>query len=569
MMNLNLYEDNILNSCWKAGCRKSRKSFAQLDRNEIADVDLVACCKQITELIEKNTLGTRSNVLAKKNKPNVLFKDISRLFLGVTDIFRCKVDLLLWDTKLLLDQCTRTNLDYVRTTTKSLVVNKSEIQIQRNRKRVITKKSKVTASKRARLQESELLDEFAQDYFEKMLSECQMWLLDCKQHGKEECDESIELNRSCTKSKSYHSITITEEIEFVEDHSVIMPSNGFGEAEGADLTIFQELYPKDATRNSLKRHSTTEDPTDILPDKMPRLDDWQIFQADNAIMTQIFQHNIEPAKVTQIVCEPLLPEVLNSFVEIKFSKPMNRKRKLIVDKRIEYTREQLVKHRQKYIHDCISREVNVPKPWVFPKPPSELFRKLNNNVTCSARRNNSGHKLSIKEMEYEAENTLRTIFGGEFTENLFKEIFVRPFRVKKCRDKEAYIYQPEPDEVEAFSNCQPELQQPDVNPLIHNNKMNEHSIYCENNHAHTYSVMMSLLNIWRNNPNITGIDAFDFIKTFAGRTQASLAFLHLLYLVRDHFIEISKRANSLEMDQITLGKESAKLIDNLTLSEII
>lgn len=64
--------------------------------------------------------------------------------------------------------------------------------------------------------------------------------------------QSIEQPRSCTQSKSYHSITITEEIELPEDHSLIMPSNGFGEAEGADLTIFQELYPKDGTRNSRK-----------------------------------------------------------------------------------------------------------------------------------------------------------------------------------------------------------------------------------------------------------------------------------------------------------------------------
>ncbi|EDV58096.1 uncharacterized protein Dere_GG25201 [Drosophila erecta] len=565
-MNLNLYEGNVLNSCWRAGCRKMQKSaFAQLDRNEIADVDVLACCKQITELIEKNTLKTQSDVLAKRNRQNVIFKDISRLFFGVTDIFRCQVDLLLGDTKLLLDQCTRTNLDYVLTTTKSVVVNKSETRIQRKRKRIITKKSKITASKRARLQESELLDEIAQDYFEKMLSECQMWQVESTQQVVEDLDESIELPRNCTHSESYHSITITEEIELLEDHSVIMPSNGFGEADGADLTIFQELYPSDATRNSLKRHSKTQDSTDILPDKMPRLDDSQIFQADNAIMTQIFPYNIEPAEVTQIVCEPSLPSVLNSFVEIKFSQPMNRKRKLIVDKHIEYTREQLVKHRQKYMEDYISREVKVPKLSNLPKHPNELLCKLNNNVTFSALHNHSVPKLSKEEMEYEAENTLRTIFGGEFTENLYKEIFVRPSQDKKCGDKEAYIYQPGPVGVEDI--LQPQLQQPVKNFIIHSNQMYEHGIYCENNHDDAYSVMMILLNIWRNNPKITGIDACDFIKTFEGRIKASLAFFHLLYLFRDRFIEISKRANSLEMDQITLGKESAKLIDNLPLNE--
>lgn len=175
-----------------------------------------------------------------------------------------------------------------------------------------------------------------------------------------------------------------------------MPSNGFGEAEGADLTIFQELYPKDGTRNSrknsqfnwkcnklffciiVKRHSIAQDPTDILPDKMPRLDDCDVFQADNAIMTQIFPHNIEPAEVTQIVCEPSLPSVLNSFGEITFSHPKNRKRKLIVDKRIEYTREQLVKHRQKYMEEYLSRNVIVPKSSDLRKPPKELLCKLNN-----------------------------------------------------------------------------------------------------------------------------------------------------------------------------------------------
>jgi len=54
--------------------------------------------KQITELIEENALRKRqkrSNVLAARNRQNVIFKDISRLVFGVADIFRCQVDLLL------------------------------------------------------------------------------------------------------------------------------------------------------------------------------------------------------------------------------------------------------------------------------------------------------------------------------------------------------------------------------------------------------------------------------------------------------------------------------------------
>jgi len=112
---------------------------------------------------------------------------------------------------------------------------------------------------------------------------------------------------------------------------------------------------------------------------MPRLDEMDVFQADNAIMTQIFPHNIEPADISQICCEPSVQYVLENFEEITYSKPKNpRKRKLIVDKRIEYTREQLAKQRLKYMNDYSSREVIVKKPSKQLKSPNELLCKLNN-----------------------------------------------------------------------------------------------------------------------------------------------------------------------------------------------
>lgn len=81
---------------------------------------------------------------------------------------------------------------------------------------------------------------------------------------------------------------------------------------------------------------------------------------------------------------------------------------------------------------------------------------------------------------------MRSIFGREFTENLSKEIFVRPSQATKCRDKAAHIYQPEPLEVE---DCvQPQLQpRDDVNQNYHNNEMNEHGIYREDNHDGEFS----------------------------------------------------------------------------------
>nr|XP_016945876.1 uncharacterized protein LOC108021595 [Drosophila suzukii] len=572
-LDLDLFEGNILDSCWKVGgrCRKSHSSaFAQFDRNEIAAVDIVACCKQITNLIEENSFrGRRSDLLATRKKRNVSFKDLSRLAYGATNIYRCQVDILLGDTMLLMEQMKRTNMDLVLTTTKSVMVKESGIGTQRKRKRVITKKSKVTVSKRPRLQESELLNKSTQEYYENILSECRLWQSEYTQQVEEELDESIEPPRSCTQSNSYHAITITEEIQIHEDQSHIMPSDGFGDGEDLDLTIFQELFPKGDQTRTLKRRSETQDSTDILPDKMPRLDEMDVFQADNAIMTQIFPHNIEPADISQICCEPSVQYVLENFEEITYSKPKNpRKRKLIVDKRIEYTREQLAKQRLKYMNDYSSREVIVKKPSKQLKTPNELLCKLNNNLFCSAINNYIGINSSEDQMQDESENTLRTIFGSEFTETLSKEIFAQLADKISSRNIDAYINQPIPLEMEDILLTPEPPSNVIGNDLpINNNNFYEHSILCQSNSFDTYSVMMDLLNIWRNSPEITGINANDFIKSFVDRIKASLAFLHLLYLIRGRFIEISKRANSLEMDQITLGKESAKLIENLTQGE--
>jgi len=97
--------------------------------------------------------------------------------------------MLLGDTMLLMEQMKRTNMDLVLTTTKSVMVKESGIGTQRKRKRVITKKSKVTVSKRPRLQESELLNKSTQEYYENILSECRLWQSEYTQQVEEDLDE--------------------------------------------------------------------------------------------------------------------------------------------------------------------------------------------------------------------------------------------------------------------------------------------------------------------------------------------------------------------------------------------
>ncbi|XP_016981091.2 uncharacterized protein LOC108046047 isoform X2 [Drosophila rhopaloa] len=557
-LDLELYEGNILDFCWKAGGTRTT-AFDQFDRNEIAAVNIVACCKEITDLIEENSSTIRrSNVLATIRKQNVTYKDISRLAYGVTDIYRCQVNILLGDTQHLLDQMKRTNLDFVLTTTKSVVVKESAIRVNRKRKCLITNNTKVTVSKRPRLKESELLNKTVQEYYANMLSECQLWQSESTHQVVKELQDSIELPRSSTHSNSYHAFTITEEIQIHEDQSVIISSEGFGDGNELDLTIFEELYPNKSTRQFLKRPSTTLDPTDILPDKMPRLDELNIFQADNANMTQIYLNNVEP------VCTPSLMSSFYPPVDISFRQPKNpRKRKLIIDKHIQYSQEQLIQHRSKYINKLKNRVVFVQKASELLKTPNEILCKLNKNIIVSNIINHTGFNLSNEEMEYESEITLKSIFGHEFTENIAKEIFVQARNIEQSRNQDVYDVHPVPLDLQDILSTL--LLPEDVNKQSNNNIFFKKSIDRDNNNFDTHSVMMDLLNRWRNNPKILGINAQDFIKSFEDRIKASLAFCCLLF--RDHFIEISKQANSIEMDQITLGKESIKLIENLTQSE--
>ncbi|KAH8413043.1 hypothetical protein KR009_007703 [Drosophila setifemur] len=600
-----LYEGDSLKPCWKLGGLYSRATgCSQPDRNEIASVDIVSCCKQITELLEENNARRgESRSLANRSRRNVNFNGIARLAFGVTDIYRRQVDMLFDDTKKLLDKINRTNLMLDFTTTESPVSKHSEMRVCRKRKHVITKRSKVTAIKRPRLQEPQLLGHSAQEFYINMLSECQVWQKESTELVVQEFQESIELPRMCTQASSYHAITITEEIQIHEEQSFINPFEGFGEVNEADLSFFEELYPKNKQRDSFSQKQQSiclNDTTDILhpemsrldsnlnvldisnadsavypnilPPKMPRLDintvDLGSSHADNAIMTTIYPINIEPAKKPFLIPEPSLTTFLDTQFssEIIFSKPKRvRKRKLSIDKCIKYSRDTLIKHREQYMKEHIAREVIIQIPTKQIRSPNELLSNLGRkSVFSDIIKNPIVFDLSKEKMDNEREKTLRTIFGSDFSDNLATQILGQDLPQLALTDSPENVTPPSAvDMVDSIPTL--------LQPLIGNEENNNITLFKPmteyGNDYNAHALMMDLLTIFRNNPDIQGIDAKEFIKSFHDRIKASLAFSHMLYLVRDQFIKISKKPNSLEVDQITLGEESIKLIENLTLNE--
>lgn len=201
----------------------------------------------------------------------------------------------------------------------------------------------------------------------------------------------------CSISTTYQAISITEEFDCREDHTFMCPLDGFGETN-PDLSIFEELFPRDKSCKtnelfshqekliflllfSVKRPSTCLNSTEILPQKMPRLEesleDPKDSSSDNAIMTKDSSNSIETVEETNIVCEPSIP-VLMSPVPMCFSFNSNKKLKkgkLIIDKCIEYCKNRLLKHRQKYIDNCQARKITVSAKQ--PLGADDLLSKLN------------------------------------------------------------------------------------------------------------------------------------------------------------------------------------------------
>ncbi|KAH8282927.1 hypothetical protein KR054_010772 [Drosophila jambulina] len=592
-LDLDQYEDNLLHSCWRVGACHSRTGvLSSFNRNEIAKVDIVACCKQITSMIGKQASQLqRSLSVAPRQQLNYHFKDFAQLTCGVTNIYCHQVDLLLEDTKHLLDQMKGNTFDLVLTTKKSVT------RTNRKRKRVITKESKLTISKRFRFDESDLFNESVQEHFTNMLSECQEWQPESPQQV--ELEKSIELPRNYTQSRSYHSITITEEFEIHENPSDIYASDGFGDCDHPDLSFFQELYP----RISAKRRLTFDCiSTDILPAKMPRLDDkLNTSQADIAISTTKYPEtnsiDLDTENITYIVCEPSLPLDLleppprkistadNNILAVETAQPTtvkntaknSRRKKLIIDKCIEFSQEKLKEQHRRYLNNLKETVVVIPTPSQRLKAPDDLLIKLNKRISLFPDIiRNYPINLTKEEMEVISELTLISIFGVEFTEDLVEKIFV-PIKSRKIQEKNI-VHTPLEDLILTPPSLPVQLEG------NNNNNISKYTISYEDNHfgeikmidndyfkqilcvfpSDAYSVMMDLLMIWRNNPEIQGIDAIKFIHSFPDRIKAALAFNFLLYLARDNFIKISKKPNSIEMDEIELGPESNKLIESLS-----
>ncbi|KAH8376178.1 hypothetical protein KR200_011294 [Drosophila serrata] len=581
MLDLDQYEDNLLHSCWKVGaCRSRTAVLSSFSRNEIAAVDIVACCKQITSLVEEKASELQLSYSVAPRHQHYHFKSFGQLTCGLTNIYSRQVNILLEDTKHLLDQIKGNTFDLVLTTKKSV------IRTNRKRKRVITKERRLTISKRLRLDESDLLNKSVQQHYANLLAESQVWQSESTQQFEEQ--ESIELPRNYTQSNSYHALTITEEFEIHENPSDIYASDGFGDCDHPDLTFFQSLYRRD----SVKRRLTRCDSTDILPAKMPRLD-VDICQLNTSLADSI---DIDTESITYIVCEPSLPFDLYNSPSRRMSSADNaieatdsvetalttavkksRKKKLIIDKSIEYSRDKLKKQQCRYLAK-LRETVVIPPPSVRLRAPENLLFKLNKQISIfpDTIRNNSV-TLSKEEKEMLSEVTLRSIFGVEFTEDLVKEIFV-PLKSRKIKEKNI-VYQPVVPEDQDHLIVTPPLL-----PVIEsNNNILKHTISYEDSHFDAYSVMMDLITIWRNNPEIQGIDANNYIQMFPDRIKASLAFnfllckpkVHKMYvyidlitfisdLIRDSFIKISKKPNSIEMDKIELGPASNELIESLS-----
>uniref|UniRef100_A0A1A9WM27 Rad21/Rec8-like protein N-terminal domain-containing protein n=1 Tax=Glossina brevipalpis TaxID=37001 RepID=A0A1A9WM27_9MUSC len=97
----------------------------------------------------------------------------------------------------------------------------------------------------------------------------------------------------------------------------------------------------------------------------------------------------------------------------------------------------------------------------------------------------------------------------------------------------------------------------DVNINDNNNVSNDSNVNGED--WRVYGVMMQLLDIWHYS-TMNKINAIEFCTKPKSRIHKATAFSSLLVLVAKEFIEITKCLNSIEMNEIKLGKASEKLI---------
>ncbi|TDG45388.1 hypothetical protein AWZ03_008154 [Drosophila navojoa] len=302
-------EINLLKPCWIAGNNKysTARFVKHFARHEINEIDVVASCEKIHDIIETNQVrrGTLNNVVDTLSCRAVTFKDIARLTFGINYILNQQVTSLLDDTKHLLDQIIGNKFDLNQPTQK-----RNPDFNCRKRKQIITKHTTtVCVAKRARIREPQLLDEENVDYYRHLLTESQQWNIE-KENVAIEQSQTIEVARSCLPE---HMISVTHELTFTEMEQEPMWNNGFGDSNQVDVTALEEFLP---ARNAVKRKSLDHCPTGVLSCKMPRLEtDTIMKQTNNNPETYNPCQEVEQEMVQLELPPPIVitPQKLNFF----------------------------------------------------------------------------------------------------------------------------------------------------------------------------------------------------------------------------------------------------------------
>lgn len=538
--------NNSLVRCWIAGERKLfTTNLKLLDRHEIATVNIVDCCNRIHKIIDDNQAQKEQQTCHQIEDPHnryVAFKDITRLTFGLSYIHRQQVDTLLDDAKHLLAQMRGTifNFDVVPT----------QICVNRKRKRVYSKRTTTTVcvSKRPRIMSPQLLDDEHVDYYRNMLTESQLW-------SKE--SEALDIKESQTTCTSERFISITQEVILTEIDQDLMWNDGFGEPNQIDQTALEEFLP---LRNSLKRESPDLSASELCY-KMPRLAPIESNIPSNEI--ELVCH-IDPQDLNldsdteRFEVHPVPIPCTPPVITVQSKGRKRRKCKLKIDKCIKLSSASLKEYWKFY---KLTNTLDVKRPLVNTK--ANLLNSFRQSNLFPDRLRNR-EKITREQMEMDCEYTIRAIFDIDYSDSLansiLKNIEVTPPQIN-------YLEQfDEPEWTTVQSPINDIIQATELRPTRNNNNNNNVIEHIQNNgtkNLDSFGIMMDLLYIWRKDPKIKSVDANNFVKSFPDRFKAALAFSHLLYLMRDGFIQVSKKLGSLQMDQITLGPESIKLIENI------
>ncbi|XP_068143546.1 uncharacterized protein c(2)M [Drosophila tropicalis] len=585
---------------------------------KIGTFDILASCKKVQTLISSQEIRRRKHLEPSPSYVSttpidiVSFKDVARLSFGLTNIFSQQVDNLLEDTQHLLKQ--------IKECGKIFEVPAEPIPTKNSKRKVTTpKKPDVMPTDRQKVSGTKELDIYCPNCYTDLLSECLEW-------NKIELSTEFERMGQDT-STSEHIITMPDVLYNEEPRdSFYLPNenDGFGDPtpDNIDLTIMQDLFPK----SSLKRPAQ-DDSIDNLGHKKSRLDlnnvqtigdcymppiqeniikhpvqddpyDRKRLKSDSNMAEAVVENskdhdNIETVgnDYAMMPSEETVAEFLMPLVN-QHSRHMKKKRKhskLIIDECIKYSRATLVEHRIQYKEILMANyksKFKIPKQYPNAK---QMLRGIVMGIIKHKHLDNwKASKLSKNQMMKDNETTLNAICGDV---NLAKEIFQKEATISSNKIpppisspthlevelnratsplRSADEEQERPNTALPFTLlhvAQSYLSEEEISELTPKNNNISTEDNMNLNLDSTFNVMQQLLCIWRNNPEMKEIDANELIKLSQTRLQVALIFYYLLCLSRDQFIHISKKQNSLEMDKITLGPESSRLILDISLDE--